>query len=118
MVIYGDGEQTRDFVNAQDVAKANYLAGTSADASGSFNIGSGTRITINELARVMFEIFGRDQQVLYEGPRPGDVRDSLAAIDAARDAFGFDPKMPIEEGIRLYAEWLKADPITLSRVSS
>lgn len=115
VTIYGDGEQTRDFVHVSDVAKANYLAGTSDGAAGAFNIGSASRISINELARVMTEITRGDTEIVHGDPRPGDVRDSLAAVDAAGAAFGFDPSMPLDKGLRSYIEWLRGDPVTAAR---
>jgi len=115
VVIFGDGEQTRDFVHVADVAMANYRAGISADAAGAFNIGSGTRITINELARVMAKAVNSDVSITHGDPRPGDVRDSLAAIDAAHAAFGFAPSMDMLEALPAYLEWLAQDPVTLSR---
>lgn len=115
VIIFGDGEQTRDFVHVADVAAANHLSGVSGNAAGVFNIGSGTRITINELARVMAEAVDRPVNIVYGPPRPGDVRDSLAAIDAAHDAFGFAPMTDMEEGLRVYLEWLRNDPVTAAR---
>lgn len=115
VTIFGDGEQTRDFVHVADVASANYLAGTSEGAAGSFNIGSGTRISINELVRIMAEIVGSGVSIVKAEPRPGDVRDSLAAIDAAANAFAFRPSMDMGEGLRSYLEWLSTDPVTLAR---
>jgi len=117
IVILGDGEQTRDFVNVKDVARANYLAGTAADASGAFNIGSGTRVTINELARIMSEGAGAAVEIVHGNPRPGDVRDSLAAIDAAERALGFGPSVGLDEGLREYLDWLRDDAVTLERWS-
>ncbi len=118
VVIFGDGEQTRDFVNVKDVARANYLAGVSESASGSFNVGSGSQITINELARLMAEAIDADVRVVYGDPRPGDVRDSLAAIDAARSGFGFEPSPDIASGLSEYLAWLRNDSVTLARWSS
>lgn len=115
LVIFGDGEQTRDFVNVADVARANYLAGISEDASGPFNLGSGTRVTINELARMMGEAADVPVRIDHGSPRPGDVRDSLAAIDQARRSFGFDPNVELEVGLREYLEWLSSDPVTRAR---
>lgn len=118
VIIFGDGEQTRDFVNVRDVARANYLAAISSEASGSFNLGSATRISISALARMMAESVDADVRVVYAEPRPGDVRDSLAAIDAASDALGFEPSIDITSGIAAYIEWLRNDPVTLGRWNS
>ena len=115
VIIFGDGEQTRDFVHVSDVARANYLAATSRDAAGAFNLGSATRISINELARVMAETIGEPVNIVHGDPRPGDVRDSLAAVDAARAAFGFEPSMDLRDGLREYLAWLRSDPVTLAR---
>lgn len=118
VTIFGDGEQTRDFVNVKDVARANYLAGTSSSAAGSFNIGSGSRITINELARLMTQSIDTDVRIVHGDQRPGDVRDSLAAIDAARWGFGFEPSPDIASGLAEYLEWLRHDTVTLARWGS
>jgi UDP-glucose 4-epimerase len=118
VVIFGDGEQTRDFVNVVDVARANYLAGISDSAHGVFNLGSATRVTVNELVRMMAEISGTDPNVVHGDPRPGDVRDSLAAIDAAVAALGFRPSVALEDGLAVYMDWLRSDPVTLARWSS
>lgn len=115
VLIFGDGEQTRDFVHVADVARANYLAGTSVSAAGSFNVGSATRISINDLARVMAEAIGTPVNVVHGDPRPGDVRDSLAAVDAAAAAFGFAPSVDLVDGLRTYLEWLRNDPVTQRR---
>ena len=115
VTIFGDGEQTRDFVHATDVARANYLAGTSADAAGVFNLGSATRISINDLATMMAEEIGEPVNIVYGPPRPGDVRDSLATVEAARDAFGFTPMADLREGLRSYLSWLRTDAVTLAR---
>jgi UDP-glucose 4-epimerase len=105
LTIYGDGEQTRDFVNVRDVAMANYRAALSRGVSGAFNIASGTRITINELARMVAAASGRDVEIRHAPPRPGDVRHSLADIAAARAAFGFDPTVTLDAGLPQYMTW-------------
>ncbi|MGD0340022.1 MAG: NAD-dependent epimerase/dehydratase family protein, partial [Bacteroidota bacterium] len=91
LTIYGDGEQTRDFVNVKDVAMVNYLSATVAEQSGVYNIGSGSSITINELARIMKTVSGKDVPVVYEPQRPADVRHCRADISKARQELGFNP---------------------------
>jgi UDP-glucose 4-epimerase len=119
MTIFGDGEQTRDFVNVADVATANLAAAFAPGVSGVFNIGCGGRITINELARVMQEVSGVQVGVEYAPPRPSDVRDSLADISAAHAAFGFAPSVPIEgRGLKEYIAWVAADPLTRARLEA
>jgi len=109
VTVFGDGEQTRDFVNVQDVAQANYQAGLAEGVSGAFNLGSGTRITINGLIEMMEEASGIKAKVEYGPPRPGDVRDSLADLSAARASLGFSPSIDFENGLREYMAWLKLD---------
>jgi UDP-glucose 4-epimerase len=117
LTIFGDGEQTRDFVNARDVAAANIAAATADDGvSGPFNVGSSTRVTINDLAAMMQRVAGRQVGVELAPPRPGDVRDSLAATEAARAAFGFVPSVGLDEGLDEYMAWIARDPVTQRRL--
>jgi nucleoside-diphosphate-sugar epimerase len=119
MTIFGDGEQTRDFVNARDVAEANITAAIAeADVRGAFNIGSSTRVTINDLAAMMQRAAGREVGVEYAPPRPGDVRDSLAATAAAQAAFGFSPSVGLDEGLGEYVAWIAGDPVTQRRLNA
>lgn len=112
IVIFGDGEQTRDFVNVKDVANANIKAALVEGVSGVFNIGSGTRISINRLAALMQEIAEIEVGLQYDLPRPGDVRDSLADIRAAEKAFGYIPSVTFESGLCEYWSWLQQDPLS------
>jgi UDP-glucose 4-epimerase len=115
VVIFGDGKQTRDFVNAADVVQANYRAATTEGVSGVFNLGSGTRIAIDELVSLMADVSGTVPNITSGPARPGDVRDSLASIDAAAAAFGFEPSVELEAGLRTYFDWLRTDPVTAAR---
>ncbi len=113
LTIFGDGGQTRDFVNSRDVAAANLRAALApAAVQGVFNIGSATRISINDLARRMQEVAGAPVGVEYGPPRPGDVRDSLADIRRARELLGFEPEVTLERGLAEYWEWITHDPVT------
>ncbi|MGA2798273.1 MAG: SDR family oxidoreductase [Thermoguttaceae bacterium] len=107
VIIFGDGEQTRDFVNVRDVAQANYKAAMSRGVSGAFNVGSCTRITINRLVELMIDASGIHPAVQHGPPRKGDVRDSLADVSAAKKAFGFNPSVKLEEGLKEYMDWAK-----------
>jgi UDP-glucose 4-epimerase len=118
LIIYGDGEQTRDFVNARDVAEANIAAAFSDGAAGAFNIGSATRVTINRLAALMQRAAGVEAHLEHAPPRPGDVRDSLAAVDAAREAFDYRATVDLNDGLVEYMEWIKSDPVTLRRLEA
>jgi len=97
-VIFGDGEQTRDFTFIGDVVRANLLAAES-EASGVFNIGSGRGVSINELARLVVSLMGAAMEPVHEAPRPGDIRHSLADISRAA-GFGYAPEYDLEEGLR------------------
>ncbi len=107
--IFGDGQQTRDFVNVRDVAQANYQAVLAEGVSGAFNIGSGMRVTIKHLAELMIEIGGNRTAIEYCPPRPGDVRHSLADISAARQTLGYKPSVELQKGLVEYMEWAGQD---------
>jgi len=109
ITIFGDGEQTRDFVNVRDVVQANLKAAKAKGVSGAFNISSGTRITVNELVRLLEEASGIRPEVTHGPPRPGDVRDSLADIAAARAAFGYEPAVALRDGLKEYMAWAKRE---------
>ncbi len=113
LVIFGDGEQTRDFVHVYDVADANIKSALANGVKGAFNIGSATRVTINYLAGQIQEAAGINVGVMYAPPRPGDVRDSLADIRLAQNSFGFAPQTSLPAGLQAYWNWLSKDEITL-----
>lgn len=109
-VIYGDGEQTRDFVFVGDVVEANIRAALHAapKASGrAFNIGRGERIPVNGLFRIIAEEMGTDIQPEYKPGRPGEVRDSMADITAAREAFGYEPSVDVRAGLKRSLDWYR-----------
>jgi UDP-glucose 4-epimerase len=97
-IIFGDGEQTRDFVFVSDVVRANILAAES-DVTGVFNIGQGQRVTISELARLIIHIVNKDAGIIHQGARAGDIRHSLADISKAR-LFGYEPQYELEKGLK------------------
>ncbi len=100
-VIFGDGEQTRDFVHVSDVVEAVMLSLRNEGVRGVFNIGSGEGVTINYLARLILKLMGReDLRPIYAPPRPGDIRHSIADISRARKELGFKPKLGLEVGIK------------------
>jgi UDP-glucose 4-epimerase len=102
--IYGDGEQTRDFVDVRDVARANWLA-LERKARGVFNIGSGQATTINQLAGLMTDVSGRPATIRHEGPRAGEVRHSAAEIGLAARVLGYSPTIALDAGLRRYLPW-------------
>ena len=111
VIVFGDGEQTRDFVNVRDVAQANYRAALSRGVSGAFNIASGTRVTINRLVELMIDASGIRRVVQHGPPRKGDVRHSLADISAARKAFGYQPAVTLEDGLKEYMAWARKEMV-------
>jgi UDP-glucose 4-epimerase len=113
LTVFGDGEQTRDFVNVQDVARANLLASQARGLSGAFNVASATSITINRLIETMSEVSNILPKVEHGPPRKGDVRHSRADIAAASEAFGFKPSVMLTEGLREYMAWCASDPLSV-----
>jgi UDP-glucose 4-epimerase len=107
LAVFGDGEQTRDFVNVRDVAQANYRAAIARGVSGAFNIASGTRITINALVELMSQASGISPRVEHAPPRRGDVRHSLADISQARERLGYEPAVGLSEGLVEYMAWAR-----------
>ena len=97
--IFGDGDQTRDFLYAADAAEAMELAGEHAVAGQVFNVGSGTATTVNDVARLLSEINGNPIKAVRREVRPGDVRHSRADIAKAMERLGFTPKTSLREGI-------------------
>ncbi len=106
ITIFGDGEQTRDFVNVRDVVQANINAAMAKGVSGAFNLGSGRRITINKLVALIQDVSGMEANVRYLPPRPGDVLHSLADISSAEKQLKFNPQVAIEDGLAEYVEWV------------
>lgn len=105
-VIYGDGEQSRDFTYIDDVVRANFLSSEAAGAAGEvFNIAAGNRISLNELLDALMNITGSRVNAVYAGARPGDVKHSMACIEKASDILGYFPKTGFKEGLRMTVEW-------------
>jgi len=106
-IIYGNGEQIRDFTNVQDVVEANMLAMKEKSATGEvFNIATGEATTINHLATLLLQIMDKaDLKPVYQSPRPGDIRQSYADISKARKILGYEPKVALRDGLEKLAEW-------------
>jgi nucleoside-diphosphate-sugar epimerase len=101
-VVFGDGEQTRDFCFIDNAVRANLLAaGTSRRLRGEVvNVACGERTSLNQLIRYIGELAGRRLDPEYRPARPGDVRDSLADVGAARELLGFEPTVDLREGLK------------------
>jgi UDP-glucose 4-epimerase len=105
IVVYGDGEQTRDFTYVDNVVEANLLAVQAAKASGKvLNVGCGERISLNRLINLLEEFVGVKAEVNYAASKPGDVRHSLADIGLARRMLEYEPKIMVREGLRRTVE--------------
>jgi UDP-glucose 4-epimerase len=106
-IIYGDGEQTRDFVYIQDVVNANMLALNSENVAGEvFNIGTGKNISVNQVADILKEIMNRkDLKNVYADPRPTDIRHGYADISKAQKILGYNPKFSFKEGLTELVNW-------------
>ena len=106
-IVFGDGEQTRDFTYIANVVQANLLAATSHDAIGyAMNIGCGEQVSLNTVLHLAGELLGVTPDVEYREPRPGDVRDSLADISLAQRLLGYKPTIGFGEGLALTLDTL------------
>ncbi|MGB9961595.1 NAD-dependent epimerase/dehydratase family protein [Halobacterium sp. MBLA0001] len=98
-VIYGDGEQSRDFTFIENAVQANIRA-AEGDATGeAFNVGTGGRVTVNELVDALNDHLGTDLDPIYDDPRPGDVRHSHADISKAREHLDYEPTVDFAAGL-------------------
>lgn len=112
LLIYGDGSQTRDFVNVYDVARANVKAGLEYPNTDVFNLGSGESITINRLAEMMQEISGIDNGIEYLPERKADVKHCKANANKVADKMQFRTVISLEKGLSEYIEWYKKNIVT------
>jgi nucleoside-diphosphate-sugar epimerase len=109
-VIYGDGEQSRDFCFIDNVVSANLLATEAPEVHGEVvNIACGDRTTLNQIVADINKLLGTSIMPEYQPPRAGDVRHSLADISAARQLIGYEPRVMFAEGLRRSIEWYKAN---------
>lgn len=116
MAINGDGRQTRDFTFVDNVILANVLAGTqpAERVNGAMvNVGAGARTSILELVQAVAEVTGREIRVEHRAPRAGDVRDSLASLERARAVLGYEPPIPLREGLRRLWAWYQETPAAM-----
>ena len=101
ITVYGDGKQTRDFVNVRDVVSANILAAEAKKAPGhAINVGTGESVSLNRLVGIIEKISGKKSSIVHESEREGDVRDSCADITLLRKVLGFKPSIGLEYGLR------------------
>ena len=107
-LVFGDGEQSRDFTFVENAVAANLLACEAPNASGKvFNIGTGARITLNQTLALLANLTGNKLETKYEPPRDGDIRDSQADITQAREFLNYETLVSFEEGLRRTVEWYR-----------
>src|SRR5690242_10782901 len=107
-VIFGDGEQSRDFTYVENVVQANLLACEAPNASGKVcNIGTGNRFTLNQTVSLLQKIAGEQQEAKYEPAREGDILHSQADVTQSREVLGYNPTVEFEEGLRRTFSWYR-----------
>jgi UDP-glucose 4-epimerase len=108
--IYGDGEQTRDFVFVKDIVNANIIAAESKE-TGIFNIASGEQVSIKELVKLIIEITRKNIRIVHKKGRMGDIIHSSADISKAKKILNFNPKFTLKEGLKETIEWFRKNEI-------
>jgi len=112
LLIYGDGDQSRDFTAVADAVTANLLASQAQPPgdTAAYNVASGRRTTVNEIAQTITDLTGREARPEYEPPRPGDVRHSLADLSKASEELGYRPTITLEEGLESCLAYYRSLP--------
>lgn len=113
ITLYGDGEQTRDFTFVKDAVAATAAAGTQGVPGRAYNIGGGSRVSINQVLQMIGRIAGRPLDVRREPAQKGDMRDTFADTGLAKTDLGFAPTVSLEEGIEAEYRWLSTTPALL-----
>lgn len=106
-VIFGDGEQSRDFSYIDNVVQADILSAEEDVTGEVFNVGCGGQVTVNELVGALNDLLGTDIDPVYDDPGPGDVRHSHADISKAEELLGYEPEVGFEDGLEWTVEWFR-----------
>jgi nucleoside-diphosphate-sugar epimerase len=106
ITLYGDGEQTRDFTYVGDIVAAILAAGDRGRTGAVYNIGGGSRVSINHVFEIIGRITGRTPDIRREAAQKGDMRDTFADTSRAKADLGFVPATSLEAGLRAECEWL------------
>jgi len=106
--VYGDGQQSRDFTHVDDIVEANWLALEKGSPGAVYNIGGGSRVTLNEVIEMIKAMVGQELKVDYEGVQKGDVRHTFADMSKAEGELGYQPKVSIQEGLEREYEWIQS----------
>lgn len=104
ITVEGDGDQTRDFVHVDDIVRANRLAATTDETGTAYNVGTGSSVTIRELAEIIRDVTDADVPIKHVDPRPNDIQRSCADIEKARRELGFEPTMSLRDGLGMTIE--------------
>jgi UDP-glucose 4-epimerase len=110
ITVEGDGTQTRDFVHVRDLTRAFRLAATTDHVGEAFNVGTGTSVTIRELAELVKTVTGSDSEIVHVDPRDGDIEHSRADITRAESLLGYRPRIGLERGLRTVLDEAAATP--------
>lgn len=105
--IYGDGEQTRDFTFIKDAVNANILASKKGVSGAVYNIGGGSRISVNKVLELLEDLSGKKIKVVYNEKQKGDVTHTYADTSKAKSEIGFSPDYPLKEGLKLELQWVE-----------
>jgi UDP-glucose 4-epimerase len=111
ITLYGDGEQTRDFTYVGDAVEATIAAGERGVPGRAYNIGGGSRVTINRVLEIIERLAGRRLDIRREPAQKGDMRDTYADTSLARADLSFAPRVPLEQGIEAEYRWLSNAPV-------
>ena len=114
ITVYGDGEQTRDFTFVDDAVSATVAAADHGSAGRVYNIGGGSRVSMNDVLELMAAVTGQVPTIVHQPVQKGDMRDTYADTTLARQELGFDPAVGLEDGIRSEHEWISTIPILTS----
>ena len=105
--IYGDGEQTRDFTYIADIVKANILAFEKGKNGETYNIGGGSRVSVNDVLKTLETLSGKKLRITYQEFQKGDMRHTFADTDKAKKQLGYSPEITMERGLEKEYQWLK-----------
>jgi UDP-glucose 4-epimerase len=110
ITLYGDGEQTRDFTFVTDAVAATIAAGERGAPGRAYNIGGGSRVTVNQVLAIIERITGKKLAIRHDPPQKGDMRDTYADTSLARADLGFAPRVTLEQGLEAEYRWLSTTP--------
>lgn len=113
ITLYGDGEQTRDFTFVTDAVAATVAAGDQGALGFAYNVGGGSRVSVNQLFSIIGRIHGKPLDIQREPVQKGDMRDTFADSTRARAELGFSPKVTLEQGLEAEYKWLASTPALL-----